>query len=377
MADKKLRKSIVICYHSSDFGGVENHILDIVRGVSYDADIYVACPDGDLVKEYMAAGAVQHIDLSPRSEMDIGYVMKLSRFLKDNRIDVVHGHELKTGVLSMVAGVIARTPKRIYHVHTSFTQWQYGFLKRYPAMLINTIANFIAGNFLATDVIALTESVKEVRIKRELISAKKIRVIPNGIYNEKYVRDTEGRKSVRESFGINDEQIVVGNIARFTREKGQIDLVNASALITDPTIKFVLAGGGEMLQEMQSLSDKLYLGERVFFSGRFDDKDKIKMYSAFDVFVFPSRAEGFGIALVEAMAMGLPIIASDLPVLHDVAGDTAYYYTPEEIKDLSTKITDLAANPKLRSEMGAKSLEKSKEYSMDKFVRAYADLYGV
>lgn len=371
------KKKILICYHSSNIGGVEVHILDLVKGLSKRADIYIACPNGELVSEYMRNGAKEHFDLYPRSEVDVDYVIKIKELIRSQGIDVIHAHELRTGFLAMLAGWLAKCPIRIYHVHTSFTEWQYGPIKKYPALIANTIANFIAGNFWATDVLALTKTVKKVRVSREFINERKITVIPNGINLEKYIVDSEGRKEIRNKYNIKDSEILVGNIARFTVEKGQIDIVRAAANISNPNIKFLLAGGGELLTEIQNQSNNLDLNDRVFFSGRFNDEDKIKYLSAFDIFVFPSRAEGFGIAAVEAMAVGLPIIASDLPVLKDVVAEAAVYYKPEDVETLSAKIVDLAINPDRTEKMCRASKNRAEIYSMEKFVSAYASLYKV
>jgi glycosyltransferase involved in cell wall biosynthesis len=176
-------KKVLICYHSSQYGGVEKHILDIIEGLSGEFIIYIACPEGPLVEEYLKAGAKKHIEIEPKFEADFGYSLRIKTIIEKENIDIVHSHELLTGSLATFGAWLAGCKKRIYHVHTSFTEWRYSSFKRYPALIINTIVNFIVGNIFATDVLALTDSVKKVRINKEFISANKIKVIPNGVYS--------------------------------------------------------------------------------------------------------------------------------------------------------------------------------------------------
>src|SRR3990167_1193573 len=150
-----MKKKVLMCYHSAEYGGVEQQILDIIRGLSKEIDFYVACPNGPLVKKYMSAGAIEHINLCPHSEIDLMYALKISSIVKKNKIDVVHAHELKTGVLATVGAYLGGADKRIYHVHTSFREWSHSSIKKYPALFVNFLANIVTGNFLATYVLAL------------------------------------------------------------------------------------------------------------------------------------------------------------------------------------------------------------------------------
>ena len=249
------KKKLLMCYHSSEHGGVEKQILDIIEGLSNDFDITVVCPDGPLVIKYLQKGALNHINLKPRFEADLGYVYQIFTLIKKNRFDVVHSHEVLTGSLATFGAWLARCPKRIYHVHTPFSQWQYNTLKKIPALVVNTIANFVVGNIFATDVLALTPEIQKIRIKNEFICKSKIIIIPNGVKLDETKFTEIGRKEIRERYEIDDHDFVIGNISRFTNEKGHKILVDAfyKFLKKSPNpsrYKLFLAGGGALFADI-------------------------------------------------------------------------------------------------------------------------------
>lgn len=371
---------VLMCYHSAEYGGVEKQIEDIIAGLSDEFEFIVACPNGPLVKDYIKAGAVKHIELKPKFELDLSYSYKIAKIIKSEGIDIVHSHELRTGVLATLGAWVAGARKRIYHVHTPFVEWKYSPLKRLYAIPFNTIANFKAGNMFATDVLALTESIKRTRIQKEFIIPSKIKIIPNAIDIQRYKFSETGRNQIRQKYGISESEILIGNISRFSSEKGHSILINAFAsFIKDanqPNVKLILAGGGALLQDSKFLAKELGVENQIIFTGHFEEVDKTSILSALDLFVFPTLAEGFGIVLIEAMAMGLPCLVSNLPVLEDVAGDSVLFFQKADADDLSKKLLELTDNKQLKLRLSEKATEKAQEYTMERFWGLYRNLYN-
>lgn len=374
-----MNKKLLISYHSAQYGGVEKHILDLIDCVSRNIDCTVACPDGPMVEKYKKAGA-KYINLYARNEYDIQFVKDLRNYLVSNKIDIVHGHELRSGFLSMLAGFLAGTKKRIYHVHTPFIFWKHNIVKKYIALVINTIANFIAGNFFATDVIALTPYIASIRESREFIFRNKIRIIPNGVDLNEYKKDVKLRKSFRDKYKIKEGALVISNLSRFTPEKGHTDLVRAISAVVklnkNRDLKFVLAGSkGSIFNDIKKMTVDSKIANSIIFIPDISDDDKKALYNATDIFVFPSHAEGFGIVLIEAMAEKLPIISSDIPVLKDVANNAVCYFRARNYRDLTEKMQSLIIDSKLRNDYANKSYNRSKLYSMENFCKLYNNLY--
>lgn len=364
---------VLITYHSAEYGGVEFHILDIIKGLSSDFDIFIACPEGPLVKEYLSAGAVEHIHLAPKREIDFEYIAKLRIIIKEESISIVHSHELRAGVQTMYAAFQEKVNKRIYHVHTPFIFWQHSGTKKYFALVANWIANFVAGNFFATDIIALTPYIKKVRSKYELISQSKIRVIPNAVKLNPEISN-EYIESVKSEYQIDKAKIVLGYVARFTKEKGHEILLEAfnSSKNLQEKCQLVLVGNGVLFDELKT---KYKSNQSIIFTNQVEDNKKSALFSIFDIFVFPTLAEGFGISLIEALSYGLPCLVSDLPVLHDVGGDSAFYFKTGDIKDLQDKLSKIIADLSDIKLLADNRKQVAKLYSLENFWNNYKELY--
>ncbi len=367
-----VKKRLLIAYHSAEYGGIEVQILDIIKELAQEIDIYVACPKGPLVEEYLKYGAVEHLELFPTKEIDFNYINKIREVLRRESIQIVHGHELKTGVQVMYAAFREKVPKRIFHVHTPFIFWKYGSVKRYFAIIANYIANFITGNIFATDVLALTPYIKQVRTKYELISPSKVKVIPNSVRPIPQI-SAEQKSQIKTQYNLNPDKAIIGYVARFTVEKGQEVLLKAfrdNDKLRE-SAHLILVGGGADLEKLQ----KQYSFPNITFTGRVDDYEKQALLNVFDIFAFPTFAEGFGITLIEALSVGLPAVVSDLPVLHDVGGNEVVYFKKGDSADLSIKLLDMIENfGELNSSKQAR-IDIANNYSTERFRDNYRQLY--
>lgn len=136
-------------------------------------------------------------------------------------------------------------------------------------------------------------------------------VVPNGINSQRFAYNRAERNKYRSEFNINEGTILIGNVARFHEQKNHIFLLNVFAqyLHTQPNAQLLLVGDGALKSEIQSSASKLFVSDKIIFTGSRSDVQGF--LHAMDVFVFPSVYEGFGNAVVEAQAAGLPVIASD------------------------------------------------------------------
>lgn len=366
------RFRILYLSNSGDVGGMENHLLDLVKGmVEKGYKVCVVCPWGEMAERYFGAGAQVRID-RPRLDIDPFYIFRLIKFMRQNKIDILHAHQLKTVVNGLLAAKIAQVPLKVAHIHTPLSQWQISPVKKRSNILVNRLVT----NFCADKVIALTEVVRSERIRGEGISPEKIVVIPNGVD----VRNVKGQKSKIES-ATKESKLIVGVLGRLTVEKGHNYFVEAVAVINNQqlpvnNIRFIIAGDGELRSELEEEVKSLGIEGQVTFLGFVPEEKKVEVLSSFDIFVFPSLAEGFGIALVEAMAAGLPCVVSDLPVLQEVGDDAVSFFRTANSDDLAQKILELLEDKKRRRELGRRAKDRvEKEYSLEKFVGSYHRLY--
>jgi glycosyltransferase involved in cell wall biosynthesis len=379
-----------ICYvlNSGSPGGVEQHVLDLVNGFAGSNKVYVICSWGDMVPRYFQAGARIKVD-APKFDIDPLFIIRLANFIRKANIDILHTHQLKTSVNALIAGWLAGVPVRISHVHTPLGMWQVYGLKK----AINIFVYHHAVNLLASKEISLTPSVRRVKIK-EGINADKVVVIPNGVSLKKFeyrISSAFGKPKARPGkYGTGERAVKVGTLSRLTVEKNVSVLLAAierfskskvrtgadASRVTHIAYQLFIAGDGPLRKDLEQQALELGIADRVEFLGFIDENEKPGYLHSLDIFVMPSLAEGFGIALVEAMACGCACVVSDLPVLRDVGAMSALYFDPTDAEELADILEELLANENLRAGLGQKAEERVRQqYSMGKFIENYSNLY--
>lgn len=375
---------ILYILNSGNPGGMEQHVLDLVTCmVARDHVVYVWCPKGEMSDLYERAGArVTNAEIT--FDIDPNYIYSLFKFLREEKVDVVHGHELKAVTNTILAGFFAKTPVRIGHTHTPISEWQINPIKKKLTLL--GYAPLI--NLFATNEIALTESRKRVKMD-EGIKEGKLNIIPNGIdtnlFNFSPKFKEESRADILARYSIPRDAFVFGYVSRMTEEKGHSILVEAFSQflvrsqgkgVDVSKVYLLLIGGGKLEGELRAQIATLGLNDRVLVTGVFSPEDKFPFYASLDAFAFPSLAEGFGIALIEAMASRLSVICSDLPVLQEVGGSTVMYFEGDNATDLAEKLYDLYTRFDQFDVLRSSARDRVEElYSMNAFATKYEDLY--
>jgi glycosyltransferase involved in cell wall biosynthesis len=352
---------------------MEQHVLDLVtQMIARGHEVFVWCGGGVIYDWYKKAGA-KVTEKSIRNDIDLGYIKELARFLKANKVDVVHAHELKATANSLLAGWLAGVKVRVSHQHTPFAYWRASKSKRLIYDLFYSVLVWLLGS---TE-IALTESIKRAKL-RAGIPGRKLAVIPNGINIYKFfVTENERamyRREVCRTYHIDRTTKIIGNLSRATKEKGQDLLIRAFAQLPKDC-SLLICGGGELESSLWDLAESLGVKDRVAITGRFDDDMKLKFYSAFDYFVFPTLAEGFGIVLIEALACGLPVVCSDLEVLKEVGESYPTYFKTGDVAQLTQNMLHLVTTPRGGDFAVGQINHVTNRYSMASFGEAYDSLY--
>ncbi|HEX8475842.1 MAG TPA: glycosyltransferase [Pyrinomonadaceae bacterium] len=273
---------------------------------------------------------------------------RFRRFLREREIDVVHAHEFYTNIFGMTGASLARTPVRIASRRET-TGTRTPLQKR-----VERGAYKLAGAIVAN-----AGAVREQLIV-EGVGAKKIEVIHNGLDASRVApdpsmsradalaacglpRDVEGRRFVT----------IVANLR--LEVKDHPTFLRAARRVREavPEAAFVLAGEGELTERLRSLAAELGLGERdVFFTGRCERI--AELLAASDVCVLSSKAEGFSNAILEYMAAGRPVVATDVGGAREtvVEGETGYLVAAGDDEALATRIVELLKDTKRAREMG-------------------------
>lgn len=346
MGDAKYMKIMYLLF-SFTIGGAERLVVDIcnenakrnnVVFLYIINDLY----DKELLKTLDSSVVVICKNRVVGSNGKVFELLDICRFCRKNKIDIVHCNAFNTPEL---LGVTKFFCKNIRIVHTIHGVNQFRGISKF---------RILYRNFVCDSIIAISESVKNDIIAAG-IKKEKISVVYNAINLEKFTRINTVRKKRLSG------QIVIGNVARIDyHNKGQDILIDAVSALKDYyDINCLFAGGvdekhkGE-LDELRERAEKAVAGTKseIIFMGNINDIPNF--LEKIDIFVLPSRHEGFGISLVEAMKMNIPCIASDLNGPKEIIGDNE-----RGILFKTGKVTDLVAKIIMVIDNYAECVERS------------------
>lgn len=230
---------------------------------------------------------------------------RLWGLLRRNRYAIMHCHTLAANIVATTTAALGRVPLRINHDRTN-EEVRY----RNRSMLwLDTL-----GNSLATHIIAGSSSIRTFLCREEKLPADKITVIYNGVDLERFSPEAHGeaREKWRRALGFPPDSLVVGGVGRLHPQKDFHTFIEVAAGVSAriPEAVFVIAGDGPDRAALEELSRKLGLAARVKFLGFV--KEMPELYRALDLLLFTSRYEGTCLTVLEALAMGLPLVCSQV-----------------------------------------------------------------
>jgi glycosyltransferase involved in cell wall biosynthesis len=229
--------------------------------------------------------------------------------------------------------------------------------------------------------IIITTSKSYIEDSRHLKKYReKIRVIANGINLEEF-QSTLSRGECRDRLGLPHHKVIILFFGNLVPYKGPEVLLKAFSEVRKdhPEVLLFYAGRGSLKDGLQSLARELELEDEVVFAGYVDDQDKAICYRAADIFCLPSvnRAEAFGIVNLEAMASGLPIVASRLGGIPDLVreGENGILFEPGEVDELAQVLGYMIDNPEERWKMGRAGKKMAEDYSWAKIAQKTEEVY--
>ncbi len=277
-------------------------------------DVEVISSPGEMLDEICRKEQVKGSAVTMKRKINVFYdvvsLFKLSILLYKLKPEVVHGSTPKAGLLSMIASWINRVPTRIYYIHGLRYQGLKG-IKRRLLICMEKLSCFFASH-----IYAVSYGVKDIIIQ-EKITKKHIRIIGNGSVNgvdvDFFSPLNQKVPNLKERYGIKSSTIVYGFVGRLVRDKGVNELVQAFLKIhsDSPEVRLLLVGDFEKEDAIESnIRDEIILNPAIINVGF--QKDVRPFLNMMTIFVFPSYREGFGVSLMEAAAMGVPAISSNI-----------------------------------------------------------------
>jgi glycosyltransferase involved in cell wall biosynthesis len=342
---------IVVCLKSRGTEGVEHSL------VANGFDVRVLEPGGMLAQ-----------------------VRLLRAILTAERPDIVHTMLWRANQVARLANL-----RRIPLV-TSLVNESYGPVRRAdphvrPARLRALQAvDVVTAHLLTTGFHAVSQSVKDAEVRDLRLAPSRIAVVARGRDDRRLGRPTAARRrAARDEYGLPETQPVLVNVARQEYQKGHRHLLAAmpAVLAKHPDTVLLVAGrGGTETTALEQLARELGLSERVRFLGHVPRI--AEFLAAGDVFVFPSLYEGMPGAVIEAMAMGLPIVGSDIPSIREVVEPQRNALLVEPANDgaLADAVGTLLGDPQTRRDFGAESRRiYESRFRLDQSVRGMLALY--
>jgi glycosyltransferase involved in cell wall biosynthesis len=317
---------IAYLFGSLNRGGAETLLLDVFKQSSMDI-IGIHRLSGVLYNDYKDSGK-QMIQVRPRFILDPAYFISLRRVLKKNKVDIVHAQQAIDALYAWIS-CLGTGIKIVLTFHGYNTR--YGKKKR---MLTQSIINLTDLNIYVSN--------SQIKNYIDFFKVKKIQkqvVVYNGVSFKKF-NNIEGM-SIKEEFGISNSSILMGSVGNFVSGRDQFTICKFLNLLNQKKVDFafIFAGGKKddvpwLFHDCVKYCNDHGLSNKVFFPGSRIDVPNI--LSQIDAFIYSTNHDTFGIAVIEAMAAGIPVFVNDWEVMVEITdqGKHGIVYKTKDEKDL-------------------------------------------
>ena len=357
---------------------VDHFLLNHFRCFSsvYDLTVVLNSNQPDLLAKRGIKATVYKIPFSRGIDFfnDINCFFKLFFFLKSSKFDALHSFTPKTGLLAMVCSFLARVPIRI-HIFTGQVWADKKGFRSYFLKYADTITAFCAHHCLVD-----SRSQMKYLIENKVINKKKSYVFGSGSISgvdlAKFKFDKKARSEIRKDLSIPQDAFCLIFMGRLSKSKGVLDLVEAFGQINNSKLYLMIVGPdeGEIVKEIKE--KYAFIEDRLKFIGYTYNPERYM--SAADVLCLPSYKEGFGSVIIEAAAIGLPSIASNIYGITDalVNNQTGLLHEAKDVAGIRKNIELLFLNPSLLNKLANNAHRRAiKEFNADKVSQHWLEFY--
>ena len=323
-----------------------------------------------LVPEFEDRGIETHC-LDMHHGVDVSWVVRLRSLVRRGKFDLIHTHS----PYPAVAARIATGDKAIPLIHTEHNVWpQY----RWATYVGNAVTYHRNAVVLAVSR-QVAESVKPPWWM-PWVTVPSVEVMHHGIDDSRICRGSDARARARRTLGLREDEFVVGTVGNLRPQKDHHSLLAAFRMLPDPgsgpPTRLVIVGAGPLEGQLRRQAIHCGLEQRVLFTGSRDDVPEI--LPAFDVFVLSSVYEGLSIALIEAMAAGLPSVATRVGGTPEALTDglNGLLIPPRDPGAITAAIGRLLQDEPLRRRLGHEAARSAQRFTIGTAVRRLEELYG-
>lgn len=353
-----MKKTIRIAQVATAAMSVRYLLLDhIQRLLTEGYEVEAVCADDESADVVERQGiVVRRVPFvrEPAPVADVRTIRALWSLFRERRYDVVHSHTPKAGLLAPVAAQLARVPFVLHTVHGLLFHDR----STWKEKLLGSACELWSAKFSDR---LLSQSQEDIGViqRFHLKAPERVELIGNGIDVSRFHPDVrrDTRSIVRAELGIDDDEIIFGMVGRLVREKGFVEFHAAmQEVMRDRRRVRTLIIGSEDVGQSDALTRASFVSKldpsRVIWLGHRNDLPR--MYSAMDVFALPSYREGIPRTLMEASAMGLPVVATNIRGCREVAPNelSGLLVEPRQVPGLVRALCRLADDPALRLRLG-------------------------
>ena len=325
-------KKIKVCHVITRMiiGGAQENTLFTVEGLA-DKEAYEVTlvsgpesgPEGDL-KEKIEDSSKFRFVIEPYLRrninpfFDVFTLIRFYRLFKKEKFDIVHTHSSKAGILARMAAAWAHVPVIIHTIHgLPFHAFQNHFTNLFYQKLERFCAQF------TTKIITVADAMTAQAVEAHVAPESHFTCIRSGMDLSLFLRQDDDRQKVRQKWGLKENDLVIGKIARLFHLKGHEYLIRAAAKIVKefPQVKFLLIGDGILRETLENKIKDLKLQDHFIFAGLIQPEEIPEAIAVMDIVVHVSLREGLAKVLPQALASGKPVVAFDLDGTREVIRD--------------------------------------------------------
>lgn len=384
-------------------GGMRTHLTSLVERLDRDRfEVVVASPEDARIAACLERCCGKHElvaipgDLAPHRE--VAQALALARLIRRVQPEICHLHGFKAAALGRAAAHFleqtsgfsrwtgrVRTsgregrPAIVYTVHNSVLERTRGTAKGHLCSYLERALARVTDR-----VIAVSRALWDEYSSIPGLGPDKVRHVPNGVALERFAGDRDGWSrtpervaGARSILGYHPDTVLVGTVARLIPDKGVGVLLHALAHLRRWGLRpqVLVAGDGPARGDLKALAETLGVSDQVRFLGFVEDI--VPFYRAIDVFVLPSLSEGMSLSLIEAMAAGVPVVATRTPGIEEViAPGMGWLAAPGDHLALAACLRDLLLRPREAARMAERArTEAHRRFSVEGMVRATQEVY--
>ncbi len=343
---------------SLSWGGLELQALEVTKQLHHRTHrVWLACMRGSRLEEEARSLGISVLPLRVSGYVHPLAAVTLARHIRREGVDIVHCQHSKDLATLVPAKLLSReTCPIILSKRVGSYVRKKDFFHRFTYAHVSRV-------------LAISDVIHKNVLDTTPISMERVMTLHDAVDSETFSLARSSRERVRREFRFNDATLVVGFVGRFSPGKGHEEFLEAASQLNTKynNIHFVIVGEasrGEQAyeQRIRSMCKALKLDAVVHFTGY--RKDIPDLMAAFDIFAFPSHAEAFGVALLEAMAMERPVVSTNCDGVLDIVVDgvTGIYINPRDAKQLANAIEKLGENAELREKMGGAGRKRVEDF---------------